>query len=342
MSAHELPDHAEACARTPNELPQHERERLTHELDRLNDPDERSREARLMQLAQHIPADLRAQRQWVLWRYELDEHGKRKKPPYSPLTYRPRQAHIDDPATWASFEQTTARYMRGSYAGVGFVLHGAGALTAIDLDHCRDPQTGELDPWAREIVTEAATYTELSPSSTGLHLFLHGSMPGAGNKRGRFEAYSTRRYLTMTGDQLPGSPKEVRHGEGAADALTRIHRRIFTTPDARTSQQSQPQHEQRTAIARTDRQIIERASNARNGAKFTALWSGEQSDDPSRADLALAAMLLYWTNGDTVQADRLFRQSGLMREKWNERHSTDGTTYGELTLARARAQLKSF
>src|ERR1039457_4494756 len=77
------------------------------------------------------------------------------------------------------------------------------------------------------------------------------------------------------------------------------------------------------AATRSDEDLLERARAAANGAKFARLWAGDTSEhggDASAADLALASMLAYWCEGDLGQMDRLFRRSGLMRPKWDERH----------------------
>jgi NrS-1 polymerase HBD domain len=72
---------------------------------------------------------------------------------------------------------------------------------------------------------------------------------------------------------------------------------------------------------------------ARNGGDVEALWRGETGrydGDDSRADMALVAHLRFWTGADRARVDRLFRRSGLMRPKWDERRGT--RTYGERTL----------
>lgn len=88
----------------------------------------------------------------------------------------------------------------------------------------------------------------------------------------------------------------------------------------------------------SDEQLIERAKNARNGDRFSRLWSGDASDygnDRSRADLALCSILAFWCGGDCERIDRLFRRSGLMRGKW-DRRTGDGA-YGSLTIRTAVA-----
>ena len=87
----------------------------------------------------------------------------------------------------------------------------------------------------------------------------------------------------------------------------------------------------------SDSDLLEKARGAANGSKFAQLWDDDTSGygSDSEADLALCSLLGFWCLGDQDQMDRLFRQSGLYRGKWDERHSGDGRTYGELTVAKA-------
>lgn len=88
----------------------------------------------------------------------------------------------------------------------------------------------------------------------------------------------------------------------------------------------------------SDADIVARATLAPSGLRFARLWSGDTASydgDHSRADLALCGALTFWTGGDTERIDRLFRQSGLMRPKWDERHFGSGETYRVRTIARA-------
>ena len=96
-----------------------------------------------------------------------------------------------------------------------------------------------------------------------------------------------------------------------------------------------------TALDASDYEIIERAKRARNGERFRRLWTGDASDyenDHSRADIALCRMLMFWCSGDLDRVDRLFRQSGLMRDKWDRKTGED--TYGAKTILALRQSVR--
>ncbi len=86
-----------------------------------------------------------------------------------------------------------------------------------------------------------------------------------------------------------------------------------------------------------DERLLAKAMGAANGPKFSKLWQGEWDGYPSQSegDLALCRQLAFWTGGDEERIDRLFRQSGLYRDKWDRQHRGDGRTYGELTVKKA-------
>lgn len=155
---------------------------------------------------QNIPAELRELKQWVVWRMP-DKEPRRATAPTRP-------AKSNDPTTWSTFAAASAACEKGRADGVGFVFAASGPHIGIDLDNCLDAKTGELHPVAAKIVARFATYTEVSPSGTGLHLILRGEMPaGAGRVKHfhgqKVEIYPDGRYFTMTGRVL-GDVAEVR------------------------------------------------------------------------------------------------------------------------------------
>jgi putative DNA primase/helicase len=282
-----------------------------------------------------IPVELTTAHRWTLWRY-TNVWRKWTKPPF---TAAGANASSTDPATWAPFEDVSMAYESGGFDGPGRVL-GDGYV-ALDLDNSRNPHTGVIAPWAQAIVDAFPTYWEISPSGSGLRGILRGALsprdPAApdstGRKMGNIEIYDRGRYVTITGHHLPGTPRTVEPAQAALDALLA---RTFATPKPETNGNGHHGHNGNT-FSLNDAELIRRAQSAANGAKFTALWRGDTSAYPSasEADAALALMLAFWTNRDAARMDRLFRASGLMRDKWTERHGAQ--TYGTMTIGRASA-----
>jgi primase-polymerase (primpol)-like protein len=150
-------------------------------------------------LAENIPKELTERPQWVCWRYEA-RGGKKSKVPYTPGTLR--RASSTDLMTWRTFSEALAAYERAEppYDGVGFVFSSADPFAGIDLDGCRDPESGVIEPWADKIIADASEgYVEVSPSGTGVHIIVEGRVRDGGIRRGPIEMYSRDRFFTITG-----------------------------------------------------------------------------------------------------------------------------------------------
>jgi putative DNA primase/helicase len=152
---------------------------------------------------ENIPAELRKRRQWV--------NHDTAKVPYTPGTER--RAASTDSETWKSFEEAAA-----DGRGLGFVFTSGDPYTGVDLDKCRDPKTGAVEPWARQIVEDLGGYVEASPSGTGLHIIVKGKLPIGNNRRVRVEAYSSERYFSITGT---GSGSGSRRGRRRSKSSTK-------------------------------------------------------------------------------------------------------------------------
>ena len=282
-----------------------------------------------------IPRSLRITPQWVAWRYEVRD-GKKTKVPYNAANGA--RAESDNEGTWSSFEDALAFHRANAWTdGIGLVVSDEDDFVGIDLDHCRDAETGEIAPWAQEIVQTVDSYTEITPSNEGLRIFARGSLPQHGRKRGNFEIYENGRYLTITGNHLEGTPLTVAKRELE---IRRVHKSIWPEPpteDIRDRATPQP-------VNLADAELLTKARLAANGQKFSLLWSGSVSGYGSRseADLALCSLLAFWTGGDNYRVDALFRSSGLFRPKWDKRHFSDGRTYGQGTIDKAISSTTSF
>jgi hypothetical protein len=162
-----------------------------------------------------IPVELKQLDQWVVWCHE-ERGGKATKVPYSPDGKR--LAKTNDPGTWGTFAEALAKYQSGSFAGIGFVFTAEADIVGIDLDGCRDAETGEFDNWALPTLTRFNSYTEVSPSGNGVKMFMLGNLPTnrtgekikaspadlrRGGKTPGIEVYQRGRYFAVTGHALP-------------------------------------------------------------------------------------------------------------------------------------------
>ena len=281
-----------------------------------------------------IPQVLKNRNIWCTWKYKSVD-GRKTKVPYNPANGK--NARVNRPDSFKDYG-TALKALKG-YDGLGIRVEGN--IIAIDLDHCL--KDGKLDQLGAEVVAHFKnTYIEISPSGTGLRIFVlmpEGFIYDRDTyyiKRGPVEVYAagcTNRFVTVTGNVY--QEKDIALEEaGIKWLLETIMPRITPVNQAT----GQPSHESYLS----DDSVLAVASTAKNKEKFNKLWSGstEGYASNSEADLALCTILAFYANGNADQVDRLFRKSNLMRAKWNEKHGTD--TYGNITIAKAVSSLKSF
>ena len=287
-----------------------------------------------------LPISLRQYDQWVCWTTQ-ERGGRATKVPLNPTSVSGAYASTADPGTWGSFDAALQRATAPDVDGIGFVFTSEDPFVGVDLDDCRD-ESGLSDE-AIEIVTRLHSYTEISPSGSGLHILVRGALPEGPRRKGSVEAYDEARYFTMTGKRLAGTPTEVAARSGP---LRRVHERFLA--DESTDNETFGESEIATGrvglnidpaegTALDDETLLEKAHNAENGEKFARLWRGDIAgyESNSEADMALCCLLAFWTGRDSQRVDELFRRSGLLRSKWDEVHYADGSTYGGKTVERA-------
>jgi hypothetical protein len=280
-----------------------------------------------------IPSEMTSLPQWIVWRYQTRK-GKPSKIPYQ--SRNPKQeARTDDPTTWSSYAEAVEALSNPLHKldGIGFVFTPNDGLAGIDLDYCLDDD-GKVQPWARPYLDRLIGYVEVSPSGRGVKVFCRGSVPdGKGRKRaglgtdgkGAVEIYERGRYFAVTGEVFEGR-SDI--GDGA-DQLASLHAELFPSekkPTGKTRVATEP-------LDQSDASIIEKIRQSKkDGARFSALFGGstEGYSSASNADLALCNILAFWFRGDIDAIDRIFRQSGLCREKWTER-----ADYREMTIGKA-------
>jgi len=274
----------------------------------------------------NIPQQLRDYPHWVC--YKLIDKGESKlaKVPYDPKTGHPAKAN--DPATWGTFEQACNALKSKKYNGLGFEFYDDDPYTGIDLDHC--VENGVILPWAQKIIDQLNSYSEFSPSGTGVHIYAEALKPIGRCKRGDIEIYVRGRFLTITGNRLDNTPALI---EKRQNEINDIHFSLLEDHPSRLH--SGGGHKTDVILSISDTELINKAINSKNGHEFKALWEGDISGfrSQSEAELSLCSKLAFWTKKDYDRIDAFFRQSGLMRDKWDERHGEE--TYGDMTISRA-------
>lgn len=273
------------------------------------------------------PVELARRPQWVAWK--LTPRAGETKPTKVPYSARTgRLASTTDPGTWSTFEEAAAYCAREDLSGVGYVLSSDDPYVGVDLDGCRDPASGKIQPWAKAVMRRLNSYTEISPSGTGLRIFIRGELPPYGRRKGQIEIYSQARFLTITGDHVLGHPETIQ--DRAAELLA-WHGEVFGASPEQQHKPGQNGTGARSPIQLADAELLLKARSAANGAAFWALWNGDFTayGSQSEADLALLGHLCFWTGPDLSRLDGLFRASGLMREKW------DRATYRDPTINKA-------
>ena len=172
-----------------------------------------------------IPDEVRALPQFVVWAWEFRDHRWCKPPLRADgLGY----AASNDARTWASCDEALAAYQRRNLAGIGFAIASDDPFVFIDLDDCRDPQTGDVDPWAVRVLDRFRhTYHEVSPSATGFKILGRGTPPNdqhvhpiAGDTTsGEDRDLCVHQIHDAQRASPPGAPAAVRDAQAALDGL---------------------------------------------------------------------------------------------------------------------------
>jgi putative DNA primase/helicase len=271
-------------------------------------------------LADQVPSALREQHRWLTWRYVWQQRDSGK----GRWTKRPA-GKSNDPSTWSTFDTAITAHRDTHADGIGFCLGDGWA--GIDLDHLT----------AGPIIDRLPCYRERSPSGHGTKAIGRSSRIGGeinfAAPRPAHTPWFSARFFAITG-----------HGEGdptvdITDLLDEWfpHRQSTAARDLPSYLTVGDTRGTENIETLTDDQVLTRAATAINRDKFLRLFRGDASGyggDLSRADQALVSILLFWCGGDHEQTDRLFRQSALMRDKWNTR------SYRLATLNRAAILLR--
>lgn len=292
-----------------------------------------------------IPEEMRALPNWCVWRLET-VGGRETKIPYNARTGE--KAKSNDRATWCTFAEAAHAVEQGQYKGVGFMLSDS-PYVCVDLDHCLDG--GENEVWARGIVQQLGSYTEVSQSGKGLHIFGRASVE-RGRRNDRIEIYPDKRFIAMTG-ALYEDRGTLSDMQGGINAMMAEHFPTDREKAGMYSKMSKTPHEgaspqvgkapqvQAGAAGQSTAQRSPRVDaviaklRAENKEMFVALFDrGDTSEygSGSEADMALMNMIAFAADGDAALMEQVFNASVLgQREKWQTRPD-----YRKMTIGTAR------
>ena len=256
---------------------------------------------------QNIPEELKRLKQWVCWAGD--------KIPKNP--YTGQNAQSNNPETWSDFETACKAVEKYRFDGVGFQF--ANGYFGVDLDHCLE----DVD-FVDEFVETLQSYTEFSRSQNGIHIICKGKLPDGRRRRGNVEMYCTGRYFIVTGNLYNEKYKAIKD---CSETIKVLHSKYLFEETPKVA----PRVFQ--AVDLSDQEIIDKARNCKTGGVFQLLYSGQWQgiySSQSEADLALCNHLAFWCQKDAQKMDRIFRTSGLMRDKWDKFRGQ--YTYGHLIV----------
>jgi hypothetical protein len=304
-----------------------------------------------------VPAFLKNIPNWVRWRLETGDSGKPTKVPYR---IDGRKAASTRPEDWTDYRTAVFGSKIDQTQGVGFVVNGG--IVGFDLDGCRDPKTERLAPWAESIVDMLDSYTEVTPSQTGVRVWVRGTLPGTDKvfnldpavgfgAKVKIEVFTDERYFTVTGQSLFEHPGDVEERD-----LTEVYQLCHDTRSqhpapnksksapATTSDGKQSVPVVQTGFFGTDKLSVLMNGIVKSTQPFViddGRGNSVEYPSHSEADMALATVLAleYGDNPETIDAE--FRKSPLYRDKWVNREDYRDETIAKAIKSAGEIQSKS-
>lgn len=275
-----------------------------------------------------IPQEIKQTRRWVCYKVELRD-GKETKTPINAISGF--YAKSNEPSTWTTFKVAILGCIKYNCQGIGFML-GNGYF-GIDLDNHGDAPEN-FEEITNEFINTLDSYTEYSHSGKGIHIICKGNLPVGARRKDCIEMYDSGRFFTMTGNVI--NPVEIEERTEQIKPLWEKYLNIrkeneqfeykpaFTANGINFGPNVVAETVEISHTNMTDSELIEKIRSSQYGPEFMSLFHGEMGnygDDHSRADMALCKILAFWTGCNAVQMDRIFRSSGLMRDKWDQKRN---------------------
>lgn len=301
-------------------------------------------------VADNVPHAMKVEEQWVCWKWSVSKTSKGYNVTKVPIGVNADSASTTDKETWNNFDNVLEAVNKNPKCdGIGFVFDGE-EMIGVDFDNCVDEEK-QIDPEVKQLIEDFDTYIEASPTKTGLKVFGYAKMPdkikestngaGSGFKIGGFpkggmdvEVYHHSRFFTVTTMKLKSKPVEIDNIQDMIDI-------IFEEKESRDLEKKAPKGElAETKTEEVDSKeeakfeanpstprvlgesnVLDKIRASKQASIFIPLWEGNFSKYPSQseADLALTSILCWWCQGKRSEAETLFSNSGLVREKWTDR-----------------------
>jgi putative DNA primase/helicase len=290
----------------------------------------------------NIPQELRELDRWVCWRIE-ERDGKPTKVPVNAGEPGQKRAMSDNPSTWSDFNTAVEKMKQEGLPGIGFIFNGDGLL-GVDVDDCRNPETGIMTEVGRDIIKTLDSFTELSPSGKGVHIICRGKLPPGRKQtfimqdgvKAHLGAYDTGRFFCMTGNVLDDVHMDV---EERTAELAVVHEKYINVKkvgknanDKAQNAIEKPVFVNASSFVSED-EVLERIMNGKEADENMRLmngnWKGRYTSQ-SEADIRLLNALAYFTDKNPSLMESMFRRSGLMRPKFDEKEK--GTYKGSLEI----------
>lgn len=278
-----------------------------------------------------VPYELKELKQWCLFKIE-EQNGRDTKRPINALTGG--YAKSNDESTWHDFDTAIDGIKKHGADGIGFFFKEP--YFGIDIDdvgkEIKEYKTGNADHAniVAEFIDVMGSYAEVSPSGAGIHIIAKGELPKQGSRKGKVEMYDHGRFFTVTGDFIGGYAHIADDEMGKVNFL---HEKYIRTKEVERTTNTV---NEKTGNSLTEKEVVEAALKSKNGMRFKLFMEGGWEQfytSQSEADMAFANDLAFWSNRNYAVMDNIYRDSSMMRDKWDNKHGP--TTYGELTLTKA-------
>ena len=261
-------------------------------------------------IVQNIPEELKSKSNWVCHRNKVPVSAKGTG-----------NASCNDTSTWCDFD-TAVAYAEANNLGLGYQFAVYDGIVGIDIDYCVVDKK-IADERIRHILQSSNSYFELSPSLTGVHLYVKGNWDASkyGNKIKigdgmAIEVYNSSRYFTITGIKPPNIPSEINE---AQDVLDYIADNFFADRDIPSNDTAHTYQEQSAQLDAESLGIIE--DELANNPSFASFWNGNRPcGDESADDFGLICALLRILDGDKEKARIAFLKSEHVATKNTKQH----------------------